>query len=210
MTTALTFKKALTFPGVVAYALVGESVRYNVQRAEASVEKASGAGGMCSIWTVKRVEWHASVSSDTGIVQIGVYKTRKQAMEHCGIKEKARLFALETAAALAAELAKPAPHQTAAESRAEVERQLAEERFQVEIDTLHSMPPKAMRKAFALLPEHIQQLVTEPCCGDAHTNAYIDNCCVCLGLKWGRMLKPSSLQLAQDEARAAQDKEDAM
>lgn len=32
--------------------------------------------------------------------------------------------------------------------------------------------------------------ISEPCPGEAHSNAMIDNCMVCLGGAWGRVVKP--------------------
>lgn len=31
--------------------------------------------------------------------------------------------------------------------------------------------------------------ITDPCPGEAHKNAHIDNCGLCLGVAWGRVLK---------------------
>lgn len=35
-----------------------------------------------------------------------------------------------------------------------------------------------------------------PCTGEAHTNAHIDNCGVCLGHEWGKMMAYKSVPLA--------------
>lgn len=57
------------------------------------------------------------------------------------------------------------------------------------LEKLRGMSFKARCKFFdKATPEEIEAL-TEPCDGDAHSNAYIDNCGRCLSAGWGRMMK---------------------
>jgi hypothetical protein len=54
----------------------------------------------------------------------------------------------------------------------------------------HDSP--ALRRWFANATSEEVEAVTVPCPGEAHGNPHIDHCMVCLGLRWGRVLKPLS------------------
>ena len=59
----------------------------------------------------------------------------------------------------------------------------------VTVETLRAMPPTKRGKTFDGLTPEQQVELTEPCTGEAHSNAFIDNCMVCLHYSWGRMLR---------------------
>ena len=66
----------------------------------------------------------------------------------------------------------------------------------ITVESLGSMKPKARWRFFhKATPQQIESL-TEPCCGEAHSNPYIDHCGVCLNVTWGRMLKLTQEELA--------------
>ena len=54
---------------------------------------------------------------------------------------------------------------------------------------LIALPYPKRFKAFRKLDSNIQELVTQPCNGEAHSNAHIDYCMVCLNTSWGRVIK---------------------
>lgn len=67
---------------------------------------------------------------------------------------------------------------------------------QITVEKLRKMSPKTRRAWFnKATPEQVES-VTEPCCGEAHSNAFIDNCGVCMNATWGRMLKLTQEELA--------------
>lgn len=55
---------------------------------------------------------------------------------------------------------------------------------------LRAMKPSQRKKAFDRLDPAMQQAITVPCDGEAHTNAHVDNCGLCLSATWGRKLRP--------------------
>jgi len=57
------------------------------------------------------------------------------------------------------------------------------------LEEVHAMKPKAMATFFRSATEKEILEFTDPCNGDAHSNPYIDYCGVCLGIRYGRMLK---------------------
>lgn len=52
-----------------------------------------------------------------------------------------------------------------------------------------AMQPSKRFTAFKKLDKEMQTLITEPCRGEAHSNAHIDGCSLCLNYSWGRTLK---------------------
>lgn len=60
----------------------------------------------------------------------------------------------------------------------------------VTVGYLRALPYKARRKVFNTLTDAQIEALTEPCAGEAHSNAYVDFCGCCgNGTPWGRMLK---------------------
>jgi hypothetical protein len=59
------------------------------------------------------------------------------------------------------------------------------------LSKLRSMTFKQRSKFFSRATSEQMAEFTEPCCGEAHSNPYIDHCMVCLGVQWGRMMKRS-------------------
>lgn len=59
---------------------------------------------------------------------------------------------------------------------------------------VRTMRPNARAKFFRTADPATIEALTEPCNGEAHSNAHIDHCMVCLYCTWGRVLKaePSS------------------
>jgi hypothetical protein len=60
----------------------------------------------------------------------------------------------------------------------------------VTLERIRAMSPNRRRKFFAKASPQEIEAFTDPCYGDAHTNAFVDGCGVCLNVTWGRMLKP--------------------
>jgi hypothetical protein len=60
----------------------------------------------------------------------------------------------------------------------------------VTIEQIHAMAPKERMKFFRRASKEQIEELTEPCPGEAHANAHIDYCMSCLGVIWGRKLKP--------------------
>ena len=61
----------------------------------------------------------------------------------------------------------------------------------ITVEKVRKMSPKSRRRFFGkATPEQLEAL-TVPCTGEAHSNAFIDNCGCCMGVTWGRMLKTS-------------------
>lgn len=54
---------------------------------------------------------------------------------------------------------------------------------------LHEVSPKTLSKFFRQATAVQVNEFTVPCRGEAHSNPFIDNCGLCLGVVWGRMLK---------------------
>lgn len=61
------------------------------------------------------------------------------------------------------------------------------------IEKLRAMKPKTRAKFFRSIEDQPEamEVFTVPCNGEAHGNAYIDGCMICLNVTWGRMLRPS-------------------
>ncbi len=55
-------------------------------------------------------------------------------------------------------------------------------------EQIRTMTPYSRRKFFSTATKEQIERVTDPCDGEAHSNAFIDNCMICAPL-WGRMLK---------------------
>ena len=54
---------------------------------------------------------------------------------------------------------------------------------------VRAMQPKTRAKFFRTADPATIEALTEPCTGEAHRNAHIDHCMVCLYCTWGRVLK---------------------
>jgi hypothetical protein len=61
----------------------------------------------------------------------------------------------------------------------------------ITVSSIRAMSPKVRSKFFRQVTDEQVEALTVPCTGEAHSNAYIDNCSVCMGVLWGRMLKPA-------------------
>ncbi len=56
------------------------------------------------------------------------------------------------------------------------------------VEDVLAMPPRRRLRFWRHATDEQIEAVTEPCDGEAHRNAYIDNCMSCAPL-WGRRLK---------------------
>jgi hypothetical protein len=56
------------------------------------------------------------------------------------------------------------------------------------IDDLDRAATERLNKRLTELKKKAEEM-TEPCDGEAHSNAFIDNCGSCMGISWGRKLK---------------------
>lgn len=75
---------------------------------------------------------------------------------------------------------------------------------------LRAMKPKARAKFFRTADPATIEALTEPCTGEAHSNAHIDHCMVCLDVTWGRVLKAASAEDMYARFRAARATYDAV
>ncbi len=57
------------------------------------------------------------------------------------------------------------------------------------IEKVRKMSPKTRNRFFSQASAEQVEELTVPCSGEAHSNPHIDHCMMCLGIKWGRMLK---------------------
>lgn len=60
------------------------------------------------------------------------------------------------------------------------------------VELVRAMSPAARLRFFRNATEEQIEALTDPCEGEAHSNAYIDHCGRCLNATWGRVLKAAS------------------
>lgn len=72
---------------------------------------------------------------------------------------------------------------------------------------LHRMTKVSRGKFFDTATEAEIEAFTEPCDGEAHGNAHIDNCGICLHGPWGRKLRPlmRTIEIPEDLYREIED-----
>lgn len=59
----------------------------------------------------------------------------------------------------------------------------------MDITKIKEMKPNKRAKFLQGLSDQELESITVPCYGEAHSNPYIDYCMICLGVRWGRILK---------------------